>query len=135
MSQEDVDVVRRMWAAYAAGNFDMALKAYANDAVWDDTNYRPDGEVHVGKGALVGLVSSWREAWDWKSYKVEVERLYDAAEGLVVAALRESGRGKGGGVELTNRWGLVTTIRDGEIVHTMVYRTAAEALEAVGLSE
>ena len=36
---------------------------------------------------------------------------------------------------MTNRWGLVVTVRDGEIVHTMVYRTPEDALEAVGLQE
>ena len=48
--------------------------------------------------------------------------------------LREQGEGRGG-VELTNRWGVVATVREGRIVHTMVYRTPEEALEAAGLGE
>ncbi len=52
-----------------------------------------------------------------------------------MVVLRETGEGKGGGVGLTNRWGNVVTVRDGKIVHTMVYRTPEEALEAVGLRE
>ena len=47
--------------------------------------------------------------------------------------LRETGEGKGGRVELTNRWGIIVTVRDGKIVHTVVYRTPEEALEALGL--
>ncbi len=135
MSPENVEVVREMWVAYARGDFEASLSTYADDAIWDDTNYRPDGEVHVGLDALVGLVSSWREAWDWKTYEVEVERADQVADGRVLVALRESGRGKRGGVELTNRWALLTTVRDRKIVHTTVYRTLGEALDAVGLSE
>jgi len=133
MSRENVEVVRVMWAAYALGDARAALGAYTEDTVWDDTLYRPDGAVHIGHDALVRLVASWRGAWE--NYDVEAEDVLDAGGDRVVAALRETGRGKSGGVELTNRWGTVMTVRDGKIVHTMVYRTPEDALEAVGLRE
>ena len=133
MSQENVEVVRAMWAAYARGDFEASLEAYTEDTVWDDTRYRPDGAVHLGRDALVGLVRSWRGAWE--NYEVEAEQLLDAGDDRVVVLLRETGRGKRGGVELTNRWGQVTTVRDGKIAHTLVYRVPEEALKAVGLSE
>jgi len=133
MSQENVEVVRAMWAAYARGDFEASLEAYTEDTVWDDTRYRPDGAVHLGRDALVDLVRSWRGAWE--NYEVEAEQLLDAGDDRVVVLLRETGRGKRGGVELTNRWGQVTTVRDGKIAHTLVYRVPEEALKAVGLSE
>jgi ketosteroid isomerase-like protein len=135
MSRENVEVVRAMWAAYARGDFEASLEAYAEDAVWDDTNYRPDGAVHVGRAALVALVETWREAWEPKTYNVEVEELHETGEDRVAVVLRETGRGRGGGVELANRWGQVATVRSGKIVHTMVYRTPEDALEAAGLRE
>ncbi len=135
MSQENVDLVREMWAAYDRGDFATSLEAYANDTVWDDTSYRPDGAVHVGREALAQLVGSWREAWDWESYTVEVERLDDVGDGRVLVVLRESGRGRGGGVELTNHFAQIASLRGGRITRTIVYRSPAEALEAVGLSE
>ena len=61
--------------------------------------------------------------------------MLDAEGDRVAVVLRETGEGKGGRVELTNRWGIVVTVRDGKIVHTMVYRTPEEALEAVGLTD
>ncbi len=135
MSQGNVEVVRDMWAAYGDGDPQASLAAYADDAVWDDTEYRPDGAAHVGREALADLVGKWREAWDWDTYNVEVEQLRDAGGDRVAVVLRETGRGRASGVELTNRWGQVTTVRGGKIVHTMVYRLPEEALEAVGLSE
>ena len=88
--------------------------------------------MHLGRDALVKLVYL-RAAW--QDYEVEAEEVLDAGEDKVAVELRESGRGKGGGVELTNRWGQVTTVRDGKIAHTMVYRAPEEALEAAGLAE
>ena len=132
MSRENVEVVRATWAAYGRGDYDASLAAYAQDTVWDDTRYRPDGEVHVGHGALVDVVRTWRGAWE--RYEVEVEDVLDAGGDRVAVVARETGEGKGGGVQLTNRWGGGATVRDRKIVHTMVYRKPEEALEAVGLS-
>jgi len=131
MSRENVEVVRAMWAAYARGDFEASLGTYTEDTVWDDTLYRPDGAVHLGRDALVEVVRTWRAAWD--DYDIEAEQVLDAGDDRVAVVLWEAGRGKGGGVELTNRFGLVTTLRRGQIVHTMVYRAPEEALEAVGL--
>jgi len=132
MSRENVEVVRGMWAAYARGDVE-ALDAYAEDTVWDDTRYRPDGAVHRARDALVDVVLTWRATWE--DHDIEVEEVLDAGDDRVAVMLRESGRGKGGGVQMTNRWGVVMTLRSGQIVHTMVYRAPEEALEAVGLSE
>ena len=131
MSGENVEVVRRTWAAYALGDYDASLAAYAENTVWDDTRYRPDGAVHVGHGALVDVARTWRGTWE--RYGIEAEEVLDAGSDTVAVVLRETGEGKGGGVELTNRWGVVMTVRGGKIVHTTVYRTPEEALRAVGL--
>jgi ketosteroid isomerase-like protein len=132
MSQDNVGVVRDMWAAYARGDFEVSLAAYSDDTIWDDTRYRPDGAVHRGRDAVVGVVQTWRAAWD--DYAIEADDVLDAGAGRVAVVLRETGRGTGGGVEMTNRWGVVMTVQDGQIAHTMVFRTPAEALEAAGLA-
>ena len=133
MSQEHVEIVRAMWAAYVRGDIRASLGAYTDDTVWDDTRYRPDGAVHRGRDALVDVVRTWRAAWE--DYDIEAEEVLDAGDDRVAVVLRETGRGKGGGVVMTNRWGQVMTVRSGKIAHTMVYRAPQEALEAVGLSE
>ena len=133
MSQENVEVVQAMWAAYARGDFQVSLGVYIADTVWDDTRYRPDGAVHVGREALVDVVRTWRGVWE--HYDSEAEQVLDAGGDRVAVVVRETGQGKGGGIEMTNRWGLVVTVHDGKIVHTMVYPTPEEALEAAGLRE
>jgi ketosteroid isomerase-like protein len=52
----------------------------------------------------------------------------------VAVVLSDAGEGKGGGVAVTNHWGVVQTVRAGKITQTIVYPTPTEALEAVGLS-
>ena len=133
MSQENVEVVTSAWAAYSRGDYEASLNAYAEDTVWDDTQYRPDGAVHLGHPALVEVARTWRGTWNL--YEIEAEDVLDAGGDRVAVVLRETGEGKGGGVELTNRWGIVVTVRGEKIVHTMVYRTPEEALKSAGLSE
>ena len=110
--------MRATWAAYASGDYGALLGAYAEDTGWDDTRYRPDGAVHLGHGALAELARTWRGTWE--RYDIEAEEVLDAGGDRVAVVLRETGAGKGGGVELTNRWGIVVTVRDGKIVHTIV---------------
>jgi ketosteroid isomerase-like protein len=133
MSEENVQVVEASWAAYARGDYEASLGAYAENTAWDDTRYRPDGAVHLGHRALAEVVRTWRETWN--RYDIEAEAVLDAGGDRVAVVLRETGEGKGGGIELTNRWGVVVTVHDGKIVHTVVYRTPDEALRAAGLSE
>ena len=133
MSQENVEIVRAMWAAWASGDFDAARGAFAEDSVWDDTRFRPDGAVHRGLGALDVVSRTWRETWE--RYSIEAERVLDAGDDKVAVVVRDTGEGRGGGVAVTNRWGVVQTVRARKIVHTMVYPTPEEVLEAVGLRE
>jgi ketosteroid isomerase-like protein len=133
MSQENVNVVMAAWAAWARGDFQASLDAYAENAVWDDTLYRPDGAVHVGHGALIEVSRSWLGTWE--SYDVRTDDVLDAGGDRVAVTLTETGKGKGSGVELSHQWGVVMTVRDRKIVHTVVYRSPEEALEAAGLSE
>ena len=77
-------------------------------------------------------LAAWLEAWD--DYEFEVEELHAAGD-KVVAVLRESGRSKGGGVPVKQRFTQVLTFRDGKQIRAVTYATRDEALEVAGLSE
>jgi hypothetical protein len=47
MSQESVEIVRRMWEAFLGNDFKAALSAFDPDVEWDGTNV-PDGSVSRG---------------------------------------------------------------------------------------
>ena len=48
-------------------------------------------------------------------------------------SFRESGRGKGSGIELARPTAGVWTVRDDKVVHIRFYENRAAALEALGL--
>src|SRR2546421_7540205 len=52
MSQENVELVRRMWDAWLAGDVQGALSFYDPDVEWDGTNL-PDGHVARGHEAIL----------------------------------------------------------------------------------
>ena len=130
MSRQDVELVRRAYAAYARGDLAEAGSAYSEDTVWDVSRFRPDIRVHRGLDELGDSISTWREAWD--DHFFELEQAIDAGA-RVVAVIREGGRGKGSGAEVTIRYGQVITVRDGKIAETVVYRDPEDAYEAAGL--
>jgi ketosteroid isomerase-like protein len=132
MSRENVKLVGSSYEAFAHGDTQAALAAYSHDTEWDDTRFRPEGKVHRGREELSELVRTW--VGTWTDYSIELERVEDAGDRVVVI-YRERGTGKGSGLEVNTQVGLVVTVQNGEIIRTVVYSTAAEALEAVGLSE
>ena len=132
MSQENVEIVRASYEAFARGDFQASLEAYDPDCELDDTRFRPDGRVRCGREAFSDHIARWRGAFD--EYEWTTERLLDAGEETVII-YTERGRGKGSGVSVEDTRGNVVTVRGGKIVRTVIYPTVATALKAVGLSE
>jgi ketosteroid isomerase-like protein len=70
----------------------------------------------------------------WEEWLITTERMVDAGESVVVIeSFRAQGRGSG--VEINGRSATVWTVRDGHVVHMVMYRDPREALKAVGLGE
>jgi ketosteroid isomerase-like protein len=132
MSQENVEIVRRMWEAFLANDFQTALSSYDPDVEWDGTNL-PDGQVGRGLDAIMDHITRWSDMWG-ESWRVEVERVIDAGGDQVVVFIRETGRSSSG-LEMDERHGELYTVRDGRIVRRQGFSDPKEALEAVGLSE
>src|SRR5919112_5364291 len=130
MSQENVGIVRRLWDAFQATDFETALSAYDPDVEWDGTNL-PDGRVGRGLDAIMDHVSRWAE--NWESWNVEVERVVDAGDHVVVFT-RETGRSVTG-VDMDQHHAELYWVRGGRIVRRQGFSDPREALEAVGLSE
>jgi hypothetical protein len=61
MSQENVEIVRRMWDAFLAADFQTALSFYAPDVEWDGTNL-PDGQIGRGHEAILAHITDGRRS-------------------------------------------------------------------------
>ena len=131
MSQENVEIVRRGADALMRGDMEAALAPYHPDVVFD-ASLRPEGSVYHGRDGVVKAMRDWVGAWeDWK---IEMFDYLDAGN-KVVGVGRESGRGKGSGLEIDQNVWVVFTLRDGQIVHWKGFLDKDHAFEAAGLSE
>jgi ketosteroid isomerase-like protein len=131
MSQENVEIVRRMYDAFDSGDVDAAL-AYFDSGVVVDASHRVDGRVGHGREELVAILGEWMGTWD--EWQEEVEAIRDAGDRVVVISTQR-GRGKGSGVEWENRFGMLYEIQGGKISRWTIYDDPHVALEVAGLRE
>src|SRR3954462_2800265 len=93
MSEENVEVVRRMWDAFQAADIETALSYFAPDVEWDGTNL-PDGRIGRGHEAIMDHLVRWADVWD--DWAVQVEDIVEAADDEVLLLFREGGRASSG---------------------------------------
>ena len=134
MSQENVDVVRRAYAAWNRRDFDEAAELLAPDIEWRMPSNLPDAETWRSSEEVMHGLGVFLESWD--RLRVEVQEYIDAGD-RVVALLRYSGRAALTGLELEGSAvdAAVWTLREGKVVKVEMYGDTSEALEAVGLRE
>src|SRR6202011_2434301 len=114
MSQQNVEVVRRLVAAFQRAEPDQAL-GYLDPNVEFDARTRPDGKVWHGPEGVRRALADWMDEWD--AYEMEVERYVDAGADKVLLLWRERGRGRASGMPLEQEGAVVVTLRDGRVSH------------------
>lgn len=131
MSQENVEVVRRLYEAFQRGAVDEARAAFHPDVEWDGTNL-PDGRIGRGHEAVLDHISRWSDTWE--NWTVEVEEVVGTEGDQVLVVIREQGRSKSG-VDVDERHAEVYAVKEGRIVARRGFADPGEAFEAVGLRE
>ncbi len=137
MSQENVEIVRRVYDAVARGAVDAVLDFYDSDIEWNMS--RSPYRALVGRDSYRGhdgLRRFFRDYRDpWAAIEDKCEELIDAGE-RVIAVVSTCARGKASGadVERTHQAG-VWTLRGGKVIRVDWFSTRGEALEAAGLSQ
>ncbi len=127
MSQENVDLVRRI---YAAWDQQESARAFIDDAVeYINPPYAVERGTRQGRKSFA-LVRDTYEQFD-----VRIEEFIDAGDDDVVVLARFEARGRGSGVEVEGEHGYVWTVKNGKAVRFKWFQHHAEALEAAGLSE
>ena len=132
MSQENVEIVRRLHEAFLGGDYEGALASFDDEAV-TDMAVRPDGQVYYGPQGMFEAMAVWIQTWE--EYRFEPEEYLDAGGDQVVLLWREYGRGKDSAAPVEIRGGTVWTVRSGKVIRVKPYTNRREALEAVGLRE
>ena len=133
MSQENVEIVRRANAAYAAGGMDAALPYFTDDTVLYSIPEWPDDPEYHGHDGLRRLDRQWRDNFD--DFGFDAQELRDAGDAVV--SLHElTGRTKGSGIPMTMQIGaVVSRFVDGRIGAQRLFPSWESALSAADLSE
>jgi ketosteroid isomerase-like protein len=132
MSQEDVEIVRRMHDAYARGDLQVTLACFDPELELSTAPSEPGTSTYRGIEGLREATTKWVGTWD--DFHIDVEELTDLGE-HVLARLHERGRGRGSGVEVERELFQLFTIRGDKIVRLRMFDTSGEALRAAGFSE
>jgi ketosteroid isomerase-like protein len=137
MSQENVEIVRRLHEAFNRGVEALLSGGFLSpEFVWDLSPsgipglgvYRGDAEVRSF------LENDWFQTFPLEEWELELEELFDNGD-QIVAMTRQRGRGQtsGAGVEL--KLTSVLTLREGQVVRVETHVDREKALEAARLSE
>jgi ketosteroid isomerase-like protein len=133
MSQENVEVVRRIYEAVASRDTATVLSLYDPDVEWDFS--RGPGIVAAGIYRGHEGLRRWFREWyaAWETLDDTNERLIDVGH-HVISVSNIRGRGRTSGLEATLSDAVgVWTVREGKVVRVVWF--GPPALEAVGLSE
>jgi ketosteroid isomerase-like protein len=121
MSQENVEIVRRMYDAFHTGDADGALAHFDPDVVGKGQ----------GREQLNAIVTAWMGTWD--EWREEIAEMRDLGSRVLVLSVQH-GRGKGSGVEVEAPYALLYDVHGGKITRLTMFPTQEQALEAAGLS-
>ena len=136
MSQENVETVRAVFAAWNAGDMEALLADVHPELVYHPRADEPDPSPHVGRDAFERLVRGFVDSFS--EVTLEVLELIDVGDHVIASTVLHvvlHGQESASGAGVRDTYVFVYKLRDGLAVEAWEYRTKEEALEAVGLSE
>jgi ketosteroid isomerase-like protein len=131
MSQENVEVVRAVFAAWNAGDMDALRELYDPEVIMRSVPDWPEPGPWVGRDAVIRQFVQQREAFDADDLAPISDFLDDADHVVVRLIWRGAGYGPESNLEITS----VYTVRQRKVFYQEFFWNHAEALEAVGLSD
>jgi ketosteroid isomerase-like protein len=132
MSQEKVEIVRRIFDRWATGDFGAGLADLDPGVVFVVRPPVPEAVKTVGPDGIRKYMRGFLDNWD--RYAVEARTLR-AADDIVVAHAVQHGEGKASRIEMEQEFFMLFTFRGGRIVRIESVLNEREALEAAGLRE
>jgi uncharacterized protein len=131
VSQENVEIVRRVYEAMNARDFATVAELAHPDATWIPDSRVGEGPIR-GRENVIRFFTDRAEVFGQLDAKPE---RYWEKDDTVVVFVRVTGRGQGSGAEFEIRIGHLWTVRDGVVVRGEGYGDRSEALKAAGVSE
>ena len=129
MSQENVEVVRRIFDGWSQGDFSVGRDLMTADFEWQ----QQADAVEPGSRRGAAIATAFRNLFDvWESYRIVTDRYLDAGDKVVVFAHNRA-TARGSGMKLDQPFAYVWTVQAGKLARVEIYGNEREALEAAGL--
>jgi ketosteroid isomerase-like protein len=133
MSEENVEILRRMYEDWARG--DLSADCFASEVEYS----RIGAETPDMEGRWFGLdqlrTAMLEYIGSFSDLRIEAQRIIDLDENRVLVLSRQTATGKQSGVPIDHEFADLYTLRDGKVTCFHSYWNRAEALRAAGLSE
>jgi uncharacterized protein len=132
MSQENIEVVRRFYEAWARDELPGPLELMDPEVEYVNPAEAVEPGTRRGVPAFAQAVKKLLQSWEF--WRTEIEEVTTAGDQVAVV-LRYRTRGRGSGIEVEGRESALWTLRGGRVVRYEWFKEPGKALEAVGLSE
>ena len=132
MSQENVEVVRSMYANWERGDYRSAEWAHP-----EIETVMADGPTPGSWTGVANAAEGWRDFLSaWQGYHTEVEEYRELDDERVLVLSRRRGRGKKSRIELADvaaKGAAIYNVRNGKVTRQVVYLDRKNALADLGL--
>jgi uncharacterized protein len=134
MSKTNVDLIRGLYNAFAAGDIVGVLGPMSPDIVWNEAENFPyaDGNPYIGPEAVTNGVFA-RCIGEWDAFAVKVEEILDAGD-TIVALVRYGGTYKASGRAQNTQAVHVWRIAGGQVVRFQQYADTLQVARVTGAS-
>jgi ketosteroid isomerase-like protein len=133
MSQENLDLVRSLFAAWERGDYSSAEWAHPQIET-----VIADGPTPGSWTGVADAAKGWRDFLSaWEEYRAQAEEYRELDDQHVLVLLRRSGRGKRSGIELAevaSKGAVLYQVQDGRVTRQVLYNDPERALADLGLA-
>lgn len=132
MSEADVDLIRAIYAAFAAGDVPGVLGRMSPDIVWNEAEsfLYADGNPYCGPEAVLNGVFA-RCIGEWDGFAAVADEFLDAGDTVVVLG-RYKGANKATGRPLDAQLAHVWRVKDGKVAAFQQYTDTLQYDRAAG---
>jgi ketosteroid isomerase-like protein len=137
MTQENVEIVRRILAANRSGpqkeTTDIVLALAGPEVEFRSRITAVEGAEYLGHDGVRRYHDDMADAF--RAWRNEADEIVEVSHGVVLVDNVFHGTGKDSGMEIELRSAIVFVVSEGRVTRCLSYPTREEALEAAGLSE
>jgi uncharacterized protein len=130
LSQQNIDTVRSLYAAFAKGDVPAVLGGLAPNVEWREADnfIYADGNPYIGPNAVLQGVFL-RVATEWDGFAANPQQFFDAGETVIVTG-RYTGAYKATGKSVDAQFVHCWTLQDGTVIRFQQYADTLQVARA-----